>query len=510
MIDYAKSSLKKNTLANFIGRGLIGLMGFLFVPLYLRYLGAESYGLVGFWATLAGVFAILDMGICATLNREMARLSADPAGEARMAELLYTLERINWAVALAIGALVMLLSGPIARYWVNAGELPLPVVQEAVLLIGFILLLQWPYTLYSNGLNGLQRQVAQNVIAVSMAALRNIGVLGVMAWVSPTIKAFFFWQIGVFLLQLLLSRFILWRSMNVPAAPLRFHLDTLRPIWRFALGMSGVSVVTMILTQADRIVLSKMISLEAFGYYSLAVAVAGAMGMLVGPVFTAVYPRLTQLVAGNDQQQIVEFYHRCCQIVSVSILPVAVVLSVFSEEILLLWTRSIETTAQVHYLVRILVIGTALNGLMNIPYALQLACGWTSLAFWSNVISVLIVVPAMVVLVWQWGPVGAAVAWALLNGGYFLVGIHIMHRRLLPGEKWRWYGEDVLLPAAAAAAVGLVGHLMIPQNVSDVFMGCALMIILLIALLASAFSAPAVRCELLTRLVLLRRLAARE
>jgi O-antigen/teichoic acid export membrane protein len=503
------TSLKRNTVANFAGRALIGLMGFLFVPVYLKYLGAESYGLIGFWATLAGVFAILDLGICATLNREMARLSADAdTATSKMVDLLYTLERINWGIAVLVGGAVMLLSGPIATYWVNAKELPIQVIQEAVFLIGLVLLLQWPYSLYSSGLNGIQHQVAQNVIAVSMTALRNIGVIAILVWVSPTIAAFFLWQIGVYIVQLAVSRQVLWnavtqRSIKTQA---RFRLDALKPIWRFAVGMSGISLVTMLLTQADRLVLSKMVTLDQFGYYSLAAAASGALGMLVGPVFTAVYPRLSQLVVQNDQQQIAEFYHRCCQIVAVSVLPVAIVMSLFSEELLYLWTRNAETTAQVHMLVRILVIGTALNGLMNIPYALQLAYGRTSLVFWFNVISVVVLVPTMVVLVRQWGPIGAAITWVLLNSGCFLIGIQLMHRRLLPGQQWRWYGEDVIVPAAAAAVVCVAGRLLVPTNLSALMMIFAIFLILILAATASAFSVPAIRREILTHLIYFRRL----
>ena len=503
---FPPASLKANTLANIIGRASTGLMGFLFVPVYLKYLGAESYGLVGFWATLVGIFAVLDLGICATLNREMARLSVDPGSKTKMANLLYTLERINWGFAIVIGATVMSLAGPIARHWVNARELPIPIVQDALRLIGLMLILQWPYTLYSNGLNGLQRQVAQNVIAVSMTALRNIGVLGVLAWVSPTITAFFIWQIGGYLVQLMLSRHVLWRRIPRPYDPPRFQLRVLLPIRRFALSMSGISLVVMILTQADRIVLSKMIPLDQFGYYSLAAAVSGGLGMLVAPIATAVYPRLAQLVASADHLKIEEFYHNCCQIAAVSVLPVTIVVCLFSEEILLLWTGNSETTARVHLLVRVLVIGTGLNGLMNIPYALQLAYGWTSLALWSNAISVVLLVPAMVVLVWQWGPIGAAVTWVILNSGYVLFNIQVMHRRLLPGQQWRWYWKDVIMPAVAAAGVCVVARLVIPKQLPNMGMIPILINIASSALLASAFSVPAVRKRMLAGIGSLRRL----
>ncbi len=504
------TSIRKNTIANFISRALVGLMGFFFVPIYLKYLGAESYGLVGFWATLAGVFAILDLGICATLNRELARLSADADSARKIQDLLYTLERINWGMAVFVGVVVMVLSDPIARYWVNARDLPTTTVRQAVFLIGWVLLLQWPYTLYSNGLNGLQRQVLQNVIAVSMTGLRNVGVLGVLAWVSPTIHGFLIWQIGVYVLQLIISHRILWSAVPAAPGPPRFQVGVLRPTWRFALGMSGISLATMLLTQVDRIVLSKMVSLEQFGYYCLAAAVASALGLLVGPVFTAVYPRLSQLIIQDDPQQLADFYHRCCQIVTVSIMPTAMLLCFFSAEILLLWTHSAETTARVHVLVRTLAIGTALNGLMNIPYALQLASGWTSLAFWANVVSTVILVPTMVGLVWQWGPIGAALTWVLLNSGYVLFAIPVMHRRLLPGQQWHWYGRDVALPALGTLLVGLVGRVLIPHSLPSHLMIPVLLLLLVFASLAAALAAPAVRQALLSRLVCLKRLTAHE
>lgn len=501
------ATVKKNTISNFIGQALIGLIGFLFIPIYLKYLGVESYGLIGFCTTLAGVFAIFDLGVCATLNRELARLSANEESKRNIPDLLYTLERINWGAAVFIGITIMILADPIARYWINARDLPISTVRQAIYLMGVILLVQWPSNLYINGFNGLQHQTLQNVIAVTMVILRNIGVLGILIWVSPTITAFLSWYIGVYVFQVIISRWVIWRMVPQRSAAPRFQLYTLRPIWRFALGMSGITIVTMLLTQADRIILSKMISLGQFGYYSIAVAVSGALGMIVNPVFTAVSPRFAQIVAQNNLQFVTDFYHRSCQIVAVCIIPFAVILSLFSSEILMLWTSSAETTAYTHILVSTLVISTALNGLMNIPYALQLAYGWTSLTFWTNVISVLILVPTMIGLVRLWGPVGAALTLVLFNISYILICIQIMHRRLLRGQKWRWYKQDVIQPASGAILVGLVSRLLIHSSLPTFMMILSLLLTLSFSFLAAAMSAPAVRQELFKQLSLLKKTA---
>jgi O-antigen/teichoic acid export membrane protein len=97
---------------------------------------------------------------------------------------------------------------------------------------------------------------------------------------------------------------------------------------------------------------------------------------------------------------------------------------------------------------------------MNIPYALQLAAGWTRLALYANVVAIVVLLPAIVVLSSRYGAVGAAVVWLALNVGYATIGVGIMHRRLLRGELTRWYLVDVGLPlvasVGAAGAVRLV------------------------------------------------------
>ena len=53
---------KWNALANFIGLGYATVIGLAILPLYLQYLGAEAFGLVGFFSDLAGLDAHIRPG----------------------------------------------------------------------------------------------------------------------------------------------------------------------------------------------------------------------------------------------------------------------------------------------------------------------------------------------------------------------------------------------------------------------------------------------------------------
>ena len=49
-------SLKRNILASYTSQIYVTLVGILILPLYLKYMGAEAYGLVGFFTMLHAWF----------------------------------------------------------------------------------------------------------------------------------------------------------------------------------------------------------------------------------------------------------------------------------------------------------------------------------------------------------------------------------------------------------------------------------------------------------------------
>jgi len=85
------ASLARNITANYLGRSWSALLGLLLIPLYLKYLGIEAYGLVGFFTSLTGMLGILDLGIGATMNRELARYSAKEGTVDKQRDLVRTL-----------------------------------------------------------------------------------------------------------------------------------------------------------------------------------------------------------------------------------------------------------------------------------------------------------------------------------------------------------------------------------------------------------------------------------
>ena len=445
--------LKRNLIANYLGQGWTALMSLAFVPLYIKYLGIEAYGLIGLYAVLQAWLSLLDMGMTPALGREMERFTGGGHSAQSIRDLLRSIEIIALGIALLIAGGITLSSNWIATHWLQAKELPVEVVAQAFTVMGLVTALRFAEGVYRSSIVGLQRQVLFNAVNSAMATLRGLGGVAVLAWVSPTIQAFFLWQGLISIATLAILATTTYKLLPRTEQAGRFSLTALRSVWRFAGGMIGINFLALLLTQVDKILLSKLLSLSEYGYYTLAATVAGALYMLILPITQALYPRLCELHARDDQCALAETYHQGAQLVSVIAGSAAIVMILFAETFLRLWTQDAELAARTASLLSLLMLGNLLNGLMIIPYQTQLAHGWTSLAMRINIVAVAVVIPAILWATPRFGAEGAAWVWVGLNTGYLLLGIHFMYRRILSREKWCWYGQDVLAPLCA----GLLG-----------------------------------------------------
>jgi O-antigen/teichoic acid export membrane protein len=489
----AQRSIPRNFTANLFGTGWSAVLSFVLVPIYVRLMGIEAYGLVGFFAVLQATLNLLDLGLSATMNREMARYSALPDAGQEARDFVRTLEAVYWQLAVFIGLTLAGLAPLLATRWLRSDTLPATELNGALLLIALVSALQWPVSLYTNGLLGLQAQVLVNGINAVAVTIRGIGAVLVLSFVSRTPTTFFAWQAVASALQISTLAVALWQCLPPAARRARFRVQLLKKVRQFAAGVTGIMAAGLLLTQLDSIVLSKLMPLDVFGSYSVASLAANALYMVAGVVYASVFPRMTVLAASGDIGAWASFYHRSCQTLSVLLLPAASVLVLFAPEVLFVWTGRLTVAEKVPGVLSILATAGTLSGLFWMPYGAQLAEGWTRLMLLGNGLAVVVLTPLAFVLASLFGPRGGASVRLILSLGYILIVVPLMHRRILKGEFWRWCMEDVGRPLLAVAVTTVIGRWLLGPSGSRVELAVRLVAVAGSALVAAALVTPWVR-----------------
>lgn len=452
-------SLKANIAANYASQIYTTLIGIVLVPLYLKYMGSEAYGLVGFFATLQAWFNLLDLGLAPTIARESTRYHSGAMSAVAYRRLYRSLSLVFIGLAVSGGGALFLMAGVLARRWLNIHDLPLAGVVGAMQIMAVCVALRLIGGLCRGVVSGSERLVWLSGFNAIIATARFGGVLASM-WMWGFTPTVFFWhQLAVAALEVI--GLLAMCHKLVPGSSriterIGWSFRPIRPLLRFSLTIAFTSSAWVLVTQIDKLVLSGILPLTEYAYFSLAVLVAGGINIISGPISTAIMPRMARLHAEGKHDELRRVYNQAAQLVSVTAGSLAVALIVCAEPLLFAWTGNREVTATAAPILRLYAIGNGLLALGAFPYYLQYARGNLRYHLISNLVLVVLLTPAIIVAAMKAGGVGAGWVWVAMNALYLVFWVGYVHSKLEPGLHWNWLVSNVFMILLPTLLVGLV------------------------------------------------------
>lgn len=232
--------LKKNIVANYIGQFYNIIIGIVMVPFYLEYLGAEAYGLVGFFALVQSWMALLDMGFSPTLSREVAKIKSNSNNVEKLQfkNLLHSLEFLFIVISIFLSANIVYFNDWIAQNWLHVTILDIHSVAYCISLMGMIIGLRFITTLYNSGILGAEAQVWLNGTNIVLNTVRFVGVLAVLHFINNDIELFFEYQFLIGILTFFVFIFKFYKIVDIGQFKIYFSYKAIKPIMPFAMGIA--------------------------------------------------------------------------------------------------------------------------------------------------------------------------------------------------------------------------------------------------------------------------------
>ena len=258
-------SLRWNASANFIGLGCTTIIGIVILPFYLKYLGAEAFGLVGFFTVLQAWMQLLDMGMSPMLSRQAAQARGQNIDFLELKRLLRSLELIVFILALIVVFSISAGSDWIAHNWLNVGSLALNEVAICIVLMGAMIGLRFFASLYRSGMRGMENQVWLNIANIIIVTFKFVGALLLLHFVTQDFVYFFVYQLLVGIIELIVLATMFYRLIpSTDKVGIRFFWNTLKPMLPFAGGIAYTAGIWVLLTQLDKMILSNVLPLSEY------------------------------------------------------------------------------------------------------------------------------------------------------------------------------------------------------------------------------------------------------
>ncbi|EWC42643.1 lipopolysaccharide biosynthesis protein [Stutzerimonas stutzeri] len=457
MSDPKRPSVIRNTGLNYLGQAYALLIGILILPFYLGHLGAEAYGLIGFFAVLQAWLQLLDAGMSPALVRQVAHyrgqgdIAARPGPAGR---LLRSFELLLLPIALAASVAIYLASGWIAHTWLQARELSPGTIMQCISLMGLMVGMRLYVTLYKSGLQGVELHGWLNAANMLIATLRYFGGLFLVAYVSQEPLHFFVFQTAVTLVETLAFAGKAYAQLASPRLFSGIDWRVVRPVLPFAGGMCFTSLLWIVLTQLDKVLLSKVLLLKEYGYFSLVALITTGIMTLTNPLVQTLLPRMTMLVAEGRIDEMEKLYLNASRFVCSVLFPMAAVIAWHGQSLIFAWTGDPLAAEWSARMLLWYAPGSALMAVGAFQFYLQYAYGQLRLHIWYSVISTAISVPIVVYAALVHGAYGAALAWFFLRLATFMVWPPMVHRRFARDLHRTWLSE--MLRITAMTALGLL------------------------------------------------------
>lgn len=405
--------LRKNIFANYVGTAFVVLAPMLALPYYLHALGSDVWGLVSFITTLQALLSLLDAGISQALVREFAvAKTQDSNKKNHLGTILFGFERIYWIFSICAGVMVFLLSHQITHYWLKLDNLNLDQAQLAIFGAATLFIFQFPGSVYRSFLLGTQAQVLLNATLTVGVLIRHVGcVIVVLKW--PTLFTYLVWQISAVALETMVRAFFAWSAIDFKRSEFFWDKSLMQGMLLPIAGMSGATLLGVLTVQMDKIILSGMVSVEKFGYYTIASTLATGVLQLIYPIMNAATPYAASLV--SDAESLRRFNFKYAKIVALIILTLGFTYYFLGYIFLSFWLHNAEIVEQVYRILNVLLVGTALNALYTIGYLNWIVRGQFSKIFQVNLISLIISIVFIPVMINKLDMIGASAGWILIN-----------------------------------------------------------------------------------------------
>ncbi|GBF73564.1 hypothetical protein PA598K_01866 [Paenibacillus sp. 598K] len=421
------------------------------------------YGLVSFFATLQVVLLLLNGGLTTTLRRELSSGPDNFENTLRKYQLLRSIEFVCCIIVFLIILCCYFSAEFIATSWLNIDGLDIRTVTTTLRLMSISIALQLLSSLYSGGLLGLEFQVKANVLQILWSAVKNIGVILILWLIEPEIRLFFLWFVFSDLVYVIALRVYLMKALG-HCRDFIWSIKKIKNlvlIWRFSFGILIISCISALNNQLDKIIISKYLDISQLGIYNLAYSLSIVPVTIVSAIAVAIFPRFVNYISNNNDKQLFLIFKESYKILLICSSCISVYISIYSRELLTVWTNDAGISNNAWWAASLLVIGGLFLSLQIIPYNLALAFGNTKINVIFGTINIVVLAPMLLVSVDLYGIEGAAISWMSVMIAVTIIYNYCVYIKKIKSGIANWVICDNILPLVFVAFLAAVSHKLI-------------------------------------------------
>jgi len=479
-------SIQKKVLLNTGSQIYMALLAVVTLPFYIEILGKPAYGLIAFFLQLQTLISLLDIGISATVSRNTTLFKIDKLSRKAFFTSVNSIEFIFYFIGLLLLAGGWWFAAAIVGSWLNLDGFDVATAVTAVQLTAVVIVIRWLQTFYRAVIFGAERIEWLSWFNIFFASWRVLFVIPVLLWIDGDIVSFFQYQLLLNVLELVCLILMSSRLLGYQTAE-RFGLVKVESIW-IAVKSSAVigvtSVVWALMTQADKMLASGVVTLTGYAAYSTVITVASVMVLLSAPLIYAIGPAMSRMIAEQKLTDAIQLFRNASLFIALILMATYTIALSFGEPLLLAWTDDRELVDIAHPMLPGYLTGTLFFALNYLSYSICYALGDFNVRLKLSLIALFCYGPVLAISIFLAAETGLIVSWLALNVVFFLAAQPLLYDKLQTGLYAKSVINDLLIPAIGCGSAALLAYFVDLSDVArwQVFFWCGVIFLISISI----------------------------
>ncbi|EPK7359262.1 oligosaccharide flippase family protein [Kluyvera ascorbata] len=364
----------------YIGRVYSAIIAVLLIPYFIKLLGREAYGLIGYFIVLQACLSIFDVGIGGVLTRQAIRSVNSKKNFDAFIKLFY--KAVLFFIS--ISGLIFIagyLSSDIFVDFLNT-KIPSSIISESIFLMLSIFSVRYIQGPFRSILLAAEKQILLTSLNVLYVTISQIFVY-ILLFEHNNIIYYFKLQLLASIINTVLIiffGFIVLYSMQKEsgkACANDEHVSTgsFRSMLFFATQLSVLSILWVMVNQSDKVVLAKYLPLNEYASYSIAISFVGMLSVFGDPLNQYLQPKLTSLFYKKKYLEYTSIFNKCLDFSFLITIPLSLFLVFFSDKLIYIWTQNYSLAYQISKYLPWLFIGGVFSFYSNFVFLLLYSVG---------------------------------------------------------------------------------------------------------------------------------------
>lgn len=459
------SLLSKNIAFNLFGQGIVIILGFISFKYIYSGLGEDALGIIYFSLMMSALLtSALDMGLSKTTVREIAAHNIIDPDYIR--KLTQTFSFIYWIVFVVVAVLFVVLLPVILDSWINLTTMNRAAAYLVLLILGPTTLLTIPKSFLSSICIGLQRMDVSNLVDISMAIIQQLGMI-VLLVNNSNILGVAYWLGCTNILRVIIYLYFIIKLLSLDAILPRFSMDVITRVKRYTSKMMWISLVLVFHKQLDKVLVSKLLPIGVFGVYSFVYTSIGRTSLVTGAIAQAVFPFFSELDKQGRKKEIISRFLILQDFLVFGTAPIFAAVIFFS---LPLFTFLLDKEKAMALQIPVIFLSMSfyIGAILRLARIYMFAISKPEQILRSDVLSLFIVFPSTIFLVYTMGITGAAFAWVVFYSALVILIVPKVYKNEfnLPPNLWfKSVISAVLLATMIYISAWLLATTISPGNI---------------------------------------------